>query len=781
MKYFLTVLFFCSIHSLAAQDNIGNHKITGVILSAETLKPIEFAAVSLKTIGENKKSHAALTNEKGIFTLSGISGGKQLLKITYAEYLEYTDTFFISEDKTITIFDTIFLQPKITELSTVQIKAERNIDNIGIDKKVFSVEKSTLSTGGSAIDILRQIPAVNVDIDGNINIRGSGNITVFINGKPSGITGSNQQAILDQIPASTIESVELITNPSAKFDAEGVSGILNIVLKKNTVKGWNGNTTIGAGTNNKHNASGSFNYKNKKISSSNTLGYTQRNYRINGYTNRQNLFSGADPYINQVSQGSYNNTSGTLSGNFEYTVSKKSTLTFNYLVGLSGNKNPETANYYFLDSNEIKYRELVRKTESKSNSYNFDAGLTFRQQFRKPKQDLVVSANYSLSENKSKNMILQNTLSSLSAEVPYFLNTNTKNQFNVSVIQIDYTHPINKVSKFETGLKSTQRNLDNDIHADTFNNAFNSWNIDFGKTNRFKYSENVNALYATYANTTKYFDFQGGIRVEETTITTDQVTSGEYQNYKYIKAFPSFFIKKKILKTETQFSYSRRINRPGQWNLNPFPSYTDAYNLMRGNPRLKPELTDALELSAGKNYKQQNYSATAYFRQTTNAITRVRTIDSAGISLITPYNLGFSQNVGIELVARNQITKWWNVTSNLNIYRYLLSGTVQSNEYSGSNISYFAKIISNITINPGYSIQTSFNYNGPSLIPQGTIYSNYSLDLGFRKDLLKNKFSIAVNLSDAFNNRRFKIKSSDVNFISDSYRKRESRILNIAL
>jgi iron complex outermembrane receptor protein len=791
---FSVMLLACCSVLLPEQLEAGNHGlnsrcIRGTVRDSGNSRPLGLVEVQLLIPGEGAavRGPRTLTDSNGNFTICHTAAISSII-FTHPSYKSRT----ISSSATDSMGDlgAIMLGADVTNMTGFGVKAKKEAEKIEVDKKTYVVSNSVLSTGGTAVDALRQIPAVNVDADGNVSLRGSSNVTIYINGKQSSLSGADRYAMLMQIPAANIESIDVNTNPGAKQDAEGMSGIINITLKQNTAKGRNGYVSAGGGNRNKYNATGNFNYNNKKWNFSNTLSFRQNDMLFKGYNERRNFTADTSFYINYYIDGRTVSRNYTLSGNVDYNATKTLILSANYMVSSNTDDEDESSISRLGDENDSLTQLVRRRTFLDGTTFNTDAGVSMRRIFDKPAHNLLLMLNYSATSRDNSMDIVQDELNTISEQVstprPYLLYNLNDNFFSTTLVQLDYVKPVQADKKLESGLKFTGRNLDNYFRVDSFDYLLQGKTTDSGKSNHFIYSENVSAAYVMLTHTVNdIFRYNTGLRVENTSVFGQQIISRESFVMNYTNLFPSgsinLTLQKKYRIPDIQLSYSRRINRPNQWNLNPFVSVNDPFNYSKGNPKLRPELTDALELSAYYNTKPVLITATVYFRQTNSPVSRYRVIDSTGISMTTFYNLDFNRSTGAELVTRFSPVKDLKLTLSGNLYKYVMTGNVEGNDFVTQRINYSGKANLNYTFWKKTEFQSSFWYMGPMLTPQGTIRSMYSLEAGVKKDIIRDKFSFSLTLADVFNNRRFNMLMNDHNFSGSFYRKRESRILTFNL
>lgn len=793
------------------QGQMPSITVKGKILDTQTGKPVEYATVAVVSLRDSSKIFGALTDDNGVFEIDQLLPGKYFIKAQFIGYKTLrTDTLKIAPSSESIDLGTFSLTPSSKMLEDVEVKGEKEIFQSSIDKKVFNVEKSNLAIGGSATDVMKQIPTVTLDQDGNISMRGNSNITVWINGKPSGMTGNSRQAILDQLPANSIESVELITNPSARYDAEGMGGIINIILKKNRADGINGTATAGFGTRdaynvsnkkyndiNKYNAAFTLNLKTGKFNISTNYGY-RYNHSWHIIDNQRLTLEKSPYWMNQFTYADnligQNHNAGA---NIDYTINDKNTIGIGAFTGFNIGNNPETIRTYWTDNEPLRNIQFfrTRTLDNRSDGYNLDGNAYYRKNFDKKGQELNISGSYSYSEHYQDGKFVQidsaANLTQLST-IPSKTGLKTDGINNTAVFQVDYIHPMGEKTKLEFGAKSTYRHIFSGLLGDSISRSTFATVTDYNRTNDFVFMENVNAAYGILNQGLGKYGLQVGLRAEQTnisgTLLPNNFTSfNEIKNsQRYFNLFPSIHATRKLEnEQELRASYSMRINRPGQEVLNPFPTWNNPLDLRYGNPLIKPEIVHSTELSYTKNWDKTSLILTGYFRQTDNTIQRVRRIDttgttpniSRGSSIMEFQNLSNSQNYGLEFILRNQITKWWNITTNINAFRNVINGLISNANFTGDG-----RIMSTMTVWKGINIQISGNYMLPRAMAQGTFQGFNGVDIGVRKDLFKNKAYIVVNLSDVFNTKNIQVEFNNgqsAGFSGGFFRQRETRVLTV--
>ncbi|MEJ7826905.1 MAG: TonB-dependent receptor [Segetibacter sp.] len=718
----------------------------------------------------------------------------------------------------------IRLEVESANLGNVTVTTTRQLFEMGVDRKIFNVDRNLTSAGQTATEVMKSIPSLSVDIDGNVTMRNS-TPQLFVDGRPTTLT-------MDQIPADIIDRVELITNPSAKFDASGGNaGILNIVLKKNKKTGYNGSVRTGVDTRGAVNAGVDFNLRQNKINFFGSASFNQRKSRSTSTTDRTFLTSPLK--ISQSSRPYSNGHFSFIRGGFDYFIDIRNTLT----VALNYNKgNFKNEDQQRIDS--IKTEPTFNKLNNNSNSNfeNVGSQLSFRHNFAKSGHDISADVNYNASKNDNISFINTNTFLSATSSPKYSpvsqQSLGLGNSKNLT-IQTDYENPITENTKFEAGLRASLRDVKSE------NNQFfatNSGTYVFSPriSSNYKYTDKVYAAYGTYSLKVNKWSYQFGLRAESSdytgTILKNNITLRNDSSFsvKYpLSLFPSIFTTYKLSdKQDIQVNYSRRINRPNFFQLLPFYDYSDPQNVSIGNAGLKPEFTNSFELSYNNSYKQAaNFLASTFFKYNTNLITRFQYLglnpdpskvysNTDSIPINTYINANNSMTYGIELTNRMPIAKWWDMTLNVNLFNSTINvtdPTGKTADYKNQRTSWFAKWNNTIKIVKNLSLQVSGDYFARTVLPseggrggssrgggysggswgggfvgtaQGYINPRYSLDAGLRKDFtLKggNTISTTLSINDIFRTQFYSTYSVTPILIQNSRRQRDPQIVRFNL
>lgn len=705
----------------------------------------------------------------------------------------------------------IKLEQDAQSLDAVTVTASKPLIQMGIDRKIINVEKNINAAGGSAIDVMRNVPSVNVDIDGNVSLRNAAP-TIFVDGRPTTLS-------LDQIPADAIATIELITNPSAKYDASGgQSGIINIVLKKNRKAGYSGSIRAGVDSRGRFNGGGDINMRQGKINVFANGNYNQRKSKSWGEMDRLSEERGKTISTLQDSKGEFDGSFGFGRLGLDYFIDNRNTITISQSI-VNGDFNGANNQNINTDTLGVAnaFRSQRRINGSDNNFRNYGTQLAFKHNFAKPGKELTADVNYNTSRNDNGTNIRyqyfddplqQNGIS------PVFVQTTAGGGKNNSLVaQTDYINPINDKMKWEAGLRAQIRNFE----SRQLNYIDGSFKPEL--SNEFEYTDYVYAGYATFSQKVKdNFSYQVGLRAESSSYDGKQIGKGSYSNDFPISLFPSIFLTRSFEnRQDLQLNYSRRINRPNFFQLMPNTDYTDPLNYQTGNPDLKPEFTHSLELSYQKTYGEKNHTflATLFGKYTTNLISRYQNWqqlagsgDSAYIS--TWVNASNAYASGLELIFRNNWTKWWEMNFNTNIYYSKIEGDNVVKNLENERTSWNAKLNNTFKFGKGWSFQASGEYQSRSALPvstsnsgqggrgfgggggggfgggpvsttQGYIDDNYGMDLGLKKDfqIKKNTASISINWSDVLRTRRNLVHSEADGFVQDDFRRRDPQIVRI--
>src|SRR6187549_408778 len=802
-----------------------NGRMYGKVVEAQSGKPVDAASVQLvqsRFDTATKKSKEViiagmLTKPNGEFSLENVPlFGKSKLKITAIGFkpIEQPAGFEMKPGGDMSAMlnaidkdlGNIKLEIDAQVLGNVTVVGSKPLFQLGIDRKIYNVEKDVIAAGGTAVDVMKNVPSLSVDLDGNVTLRNN-SPQIFVDGRPTTMQ-------LEQIPADAIESVEIITNPSAKFDASGgTSGILNIVLKKNKKVGYNGSLRSSIDSRAKIGLGGDFSLRQNKINIFGSANYNQRKSIGTGYTDRYNILDQPNTYMHQDDNSEMVGNFKFFRAGLDYFIDNRNTLSASTNIG-NGTFHPESISKLLVDSlYAIKKTSYLERMTNSEGIFKFrGAQVSFKHNFPKAGREWTADATYNKRTNINENLIRTDyynypsgTLAGQSGQ-----QQNATGTGQSLIIQTDFVNPITDKSKIEMGVRGAFTKA-NSTSAFYYIDPVTGEPTLQTKSQIDYYSEDhVLAAYTTYTNQLKSFGYQLGLRVESSGYDGELMKTGEkFSNSFPISLFPSVFLSQKLKKEqELQLNYTRRINRPNFFQLSPFTDSSDFLNLRKGNPDLEPEFTSSFELSYQKIFKNKdNFLASLYYKHTDNLITTYQEkftspINGKDYVLTTFINANSSYVTGLELTMKNKITKWWDLTSNLNLYTSKINIDDPAQPEQDQFASWFGKVNNTFKLPKNFSFQLTAVYNsktvlppggsgggggmggmmmgGPSSSANGYVRSNYYADMGIKYEFLKNRAaSISLNMSDVFATRRSYTHSESQYFIQDVYRERDQQMLRL--
>jgi outer membrane receptor protein involved in Fe transport len=794
LYHFLLVTLTLSAATLETlAQTAGAAQINAKVLDASSNEAVPFATAVVLNSQTKATVRAGQTDAEGNLSIKNLPAGTYTFKISYVGFQTMVRDGITLVNNQVYSLGTIKMKAaKGTELNEVVIQGERAAMQLGIDKKVFSVDKSLVSEGGTATDLLANVPSVQTDMDGNVSLRGSAGVRVLIDGKPSLIGGGDVSVILQSIPASSIETVEVITNPSSKYDAEGQSGIINIVLKKNSKLGLNGNVALSAGNRDNYNANTSLSFQNNKVNLFGNYSYRSGNRLGGGFNNIQylNTTSEGTAFADQNTDSRSHDQGHNVKAGIDYTLAPKSIVSFSGGFNMRDNDRSETLLINQFNTANAPVRLSNRRNENEGKGNSFDLNLDFAQKFKKPKEELTFNLNYS--EGNNDNFQFYNT------DIYFQTNQNLNNlvlernlrdgwnrNFN---IQADYVRPVGTAGRIEAGYRSQFRDSKSMTDASTFLDSLDAYEKNFLVSNAFESGEQIHALYLNYQNQIGNFGYQLGLRGEDAELNT---TSGRFQEtgstiytpgkIAYTRLYPSVFVSQKLKNDQqVQLSYTRRVNRPRGWDTNPFLDVSDPLMWNQGNPNLKPEDVHAFELGYSKYFKKVSIISSLYFRQTNDLIQRVRSEPNAqGVTISTPQNLTRNIATGLELISRVDVAKPWNFTANVNLYQSKIDGAPQYGIVERSGFTWNANLTNNFNLPYNITMQLRADYRAPEVMAQGKRNAMYGVDAGAKYDFKDKKSSLSLNVRDVFSTRRWSMTTEANNSIVDFERYMQGTMANL--
>jgi outer membrane receptor protein involved in Fe transport len=758
----LSLLFSIVVKASPAPD-AERGKLTGRVVEEEQNQPLEFATISVYS-PDSVLVTGGVTSADGTFSVD-LERGKYYALI---RFISYDDAFIedinISGTHNVYNAGTITLSSHSKELNTVEVTADKSEMVINLDKKVFNVGKDLSNTGKTALDILDNIPSVQVDLDGNISLRGSENLQILIDGKPSGLVSAGKTDALQNLQGSMIDRIEVVTNPSARYEAEGMAGIINIVLKKDQQKGLNGSFEATVGYPENYSLGANVNFRREKFNY--FVNYNIRYFKNPGYGSSYQHFMYPDTsYITRLErERTRSGLSNQLRGGFDYFINPTNTITASFLGSYENQSNRTRTIYRDYTNEEILKYYTERIDQEDETEPNFEASVNYEKKFAKDEHKLTALFQYEYDNDDEKSAInqIKDTVVNNTAEAfdKYPIDTllqrsdNNENERNY-LLQADYSYPFGDHGKFEAGYRGELRNISNPYSVDSLD-LQGQWIPLLGFTNNFEYNEYVHAIYLQAGNNFKNLSIQLGLRAEYSDVRTKLIETNIKSTTSYLDFFPTLHSTYKFNDINSvQLSYSRRIQRPDFRMLNPFHSYSDARNIRTGNPFLKPEYTNSFE--AGYLLKRPviNLYAGAYYRGTSDVVERI-TIDSSGINYMLPINLNERKSFGFESNLTANFGKWWTLSGDYNFYRSITKGEFQGESKNSDDYAWNIRMNSRMRFAKNIDFQTIFFYRAPEETTQGLRKAFYMLNMAVSKDLFKNKGTITLNVQDVLNSRRFR-------------------------
>ncbi len=766
-----------------------NGRVFGRIMDANLNEALSFATISLSHLKDSTIVTGGIANERGWVDIEGLTYGPWKMTVSFIGYEDKELPMFILNPRQSTKdLGVIEVSPSSETLEEVNIVAERSLVEIKIDKKVIDVSKDLTNIGGSAEEVLQNMPGVEVDMDGNISLRGNTNVTVLIDGKPSSLTGGSRKAVISQIPADAIEKVEIITNPSAKYDPDGMSGILNIILKKNKLKGFSGNVAANYGFNDNYNGNAGLNYRNKKWNLYSNYAY-RRSDRFRVVTSDRALYLGdSTSTLDQDTDGSSVKENHTISAGVDYNLTPKSVLSVSGNMNLRDELSNEVVDFRNFNNSNTLDNFYQRFNDGLGNAFSYTGNVAYDLEMKKEGRKLSTYANYSLREGEGDDVYRELYLNLDGTEdyalIPYFQNQQRTESITNLLYALDYTHSMKKDAKFETGVKYTGRLIGQDMKL--FEDTLDIDNpvLDENQSNNFEYNEQVMAAYGTYGRSYKKFEYQVGLRAEAVLTNSKLVTSNEDFENNYNSLYPSAHVSYKAsVKNTFSLSYSRRVNRPGYHSLNPFRDVSDPFNVRTGNPFLRPEYINSYELGYIRYFEKGMISASAYYKTTTEMIQRLKQVDSSGVSTLTWANYSGQENIGVEMNLNVSPVKWLRLNGSFNIYQNKVdAGNLETTtDMSNTALGYFGRVSASYIPNKKLSVQLSGFYRGRRIFAIGYMDPMLGMDLGARYQLIDKKLSVNIKLKDMFDTRQFQIHMEEPTYRQDLLWDWQSRFLFVGL
>ncbi|WP_445738430.1 TonB-dependent receptor domain-containing protein [Mariniflexile sp.] len=781
MYRFALVLLFLSLYSISSFAQRPEQKevtITGQVIDQENKQPLEYATVAFFSKQQNKIVTGGITDASGNFSIPVLTG---IYDVTI-EYISFkTITIPNRKINTSENIGSFSLQINAEALGEVEIIAEKTTVEIKLDKKIYNVGKDLTVRGGTVSDVLDNIPSVTVDPEGNVALRGNNNVRILINGKPSGLVGLNSTDALRQLPADAIEKVEVITSPSARYESEGTAGILNIILRRSKLQGFNGAISANVGHPALAGVSGNVNYRTGDVNFFNTTSY---NYYTNlGNSYNFTRFKNTGKYLDEKRDSESTRKGLTTNFGLEWYVNDTASLTTSVVYRDSNLEENSTNVLTQLDENKDFISKNIRLDPEFGNSKTIQYATNFTKNFKTSGHKLSFDFQYEESDEDRLSLILSDGI-----------NTDilrTIEDQNSVLLQSDYVLPIGENSQFELGYRGDFSDRSTDYEVQLLNTDTNQFEIDTRLSNIFNFKLHIHALYSQFGSKIDKFSYLLGLRLENTRTTIDQPTTGDFKKKNITGLFPTINLSYELGNKESlTLGYSRRLQRPRSFYLNPFPSRTSITNIFQGNPDLDPSYSGVYDLGYLNRFSKVTLSTSIYYQHEIDDSNWVSfqtgetvLVNNTPISVITrtPVNLATNDRYGFEFNINYTPTKKWRINTDFNFFKNITRGDYNGVNFDAENISWNIRLSNKYTLPGNIDWQTNIDYRGPSKDAQNTRDAIASANIAFSKDLFKEKASIAFNVSDIFNSRRYKGEIETDTFVSTrDFQFRGGQVFNLS-
>jgi len=753
MKTLITsiLILFISLSAVAQPADI-----SGKVQDNITKEIIPYVTVSIQD--RNSKTIAAgVTDDHGIFRFEGLPIGEMIIFFSYIGYQNYSMPLEITSGKPKIELGTISLYTDAVQLNAVEINGQKSSISLKLDKKVFEVGKDLLSQNGSAHDVLNGVPSVTVSPTGGISLRGNSSVLVLINGRQSGLTQSNS---LDQIAADQIERVEVITNPSSRYDASGSAGIINIILKKNKKSGFSGQVRLVAGSPNDSRLNPSINFKSDKINIFSNFGIRSSDYVGLYTTNQSTMNNGILNYLNHVQNEDRHDDGKLIYLGSDYYIDEHRTVTAAFLKNATKDDDKTQLFYDYSSINNLKDSILTRQGKSlEKRDYN-QLELNYTQTFKQPVKKWTIDLQYDWwNSDKNWNLATQRTYPD-ALTYPGIRTRSIGNSKDL-LIQSDFIQPIDTVSVVEIGVKTELRKVSSQFLAEQ--EQENIWTIYQDIDNDLNYTETISSAYAQYSNKARRFNYMLGLRTEFTKIAIIDIKNTYNDDKKYNRLFPTVNLSYKFEASTLQLNYSKRINRPSLYALYPFNELTDLNAQYIGNPDLNPSYSDVFELAFLKTWKKFTLNPSLYYQWESGYIQDF-TYHENDIFFTTPINIQHEIRSGIELSTLYNPLKWLQVNLEMNFYHFKQKGNYKEENLDYEGKTFTGRLSTQVKLPSKFSFQGRYNFRGAQQNAQTKNNALQSLDFGLSKTLLKDRATLVFDVSNAFDLRQNKSITADTDY-----------------
>ncbi|MGI8401119.1 MAG: TonB-dependent receptor domain-containing protein [Gemmatimonadaceae bacterium] len=753
-------------------------EVLGTIVDTANKEPIARASVAIRSRKDSSLVTGAITEADGSFRIQGLRSGDYYLRTTAIGFRPRSYTFSITDAAPRANVGPVTLTRIAVTLQSVQVEGQAPTVVIEPDRNTYRA-KDVAPAAANASEVLQATPSVDVDGDGKVSLRGNENVAIQINGRPTPITGAQLSAYLKQIPANIVDRIEVVPNPSAKYDPEGMAGIINIVLKANTDLGMSGGLNAGAANAGRFNAGTNLGYQSGPVTLFGTYGFNSDDRGIIGLNDREQLNGSGVPlsFTNQLIDGRTSNAGHNFSTNIDYKLNPRDVISNAFSVNKRHSYDNSLAGYTDLDADQIFLDRYDFLRNNAAKGLVFDNSLSMKRTFEPRKHELSGEVRFNRARDRDSTVLWQQPLTqdgAISGQRIAGERDGTKALTRQLTAQVDYVRPLTKSTKLETGVKETERWLDRDFLVTRDALGDGTW-LPSNLSNSFNFNERVHAGYGVLSQSVGKFDLQGGLRAEFANRTFSLANSGEDFPYKYHSLFPSAIVNYKLSDaSQVKVSYSRRIRRPGTQELNPFPVFFDQQNVFIGNPKLNPEYTDAFELGLSRSGALGSIQLSPFYRHTTDVIrVNINTadvIDGREVTSVSFQNLAKSDSWGTDLNGSLRLGPKFSGLAGFNLFKMVTDGGSTS-ALSSNAVTWSYRLNATSQVTPTVTLQANYFYRAPVNIEKGRFSSMQMTNITLRKKLDGDNMSVAVRFADPFDTMKFRIVAGDANLTQTTARK----------
>ncbi|WP_405291517.1 TonB-dependent receptor domain-containing protein [Algibacter sp. Ld11] len=759
-----SILFLIFVGSTLVNAQNSTIEIKGKVIEAESKQTIEYATISILDTTTKKPLTGTITNEKGFFSID-VKATSFYIEVSFLGFTTKTFKTFTITNNTIDL-KTINLSEDLESLGEVLVRAERSQTEFKLDKRVFNVGSDLSATGAGALEVLNNVPSVNVSIEGEVSLRGNSGVQILINGKPSVLASADGNA-LGTITADMIEKIEVITNPSAKYDAAGTSGIINIVIKKSEKKGLNGSASINVGVPNSNSFGLSLNRRTEKFNLFSQLGFGLRTYPGETESINRDLVNNTE--INSVGDSEFDEKFSNFLLGTDYHINDRNVITLSGSYAYEVEDQSSQQNYTGLDNTNTITDAWLRDEKTEATNPKLRYELQYKKDFKRHEdQSLLFSAlGSSFRKDQTSNFINTTRIGDLPDEVQ---NTRTDYKLEDYTFKLDYVHPFLEHYTIETGSQYVINQGPNDFAVSDFENG--AWIDNIDLTNVFNFDQNVLGVYTTVAYEADKWGLKMGIRLEDTQIETLLENTNEKATKNYTNFFPSAHTSYTVSDNfSLQAGYSRRINRPNLRSLNPFSNIRNNFSISTGNPDLQPEYTNSYELTTIHKIGKASLNFSLYNRYTTDVIESITEYED-DVSISRPENIGTSNTTGFEFNGKYNPINWFSLSGEFNINFFDRKGVFDTESFDFKGSRWTTSLTSKFKLPLDFDLEMSGDYQSKYKSLQGETYDNLYADLGIRKKILKGKVILNMSVRDVFASRVNQSETSQTEFYLYNSRKK---------